>query len=113
MHKNLKIMSMLIVIACVVFSAGCTGNTQSTQNPSQGTPDQKTNQPPSNDSMMSHHRSHMNNSEGPHMNGSERPYWNNTSGRPHFNGSERPYMNNTSDRPYWNSSEGPYLNNTS
>jgi hypothetical protein len=96
MDKYLKIMAMFFVIACIVFSAGCTGNTQSTQNPAQGTPEQKTAQPPADSNMMPHHRSHMN--------GSERPYWNNTSGRPHFNGSERPYWNNTSERPYWNSS---------
>ncbi len=110
MDKNLKIMAMFFVIACIVFSAGCTGNTQSTQNPAQGASEQKTNQPPTNDNMMPHHRSHMN--------GSGRPYWNNTSGRPHFNGSERPYFNgsrsprfNDSERPYWNNtSERPYWN---
>jgi hypothetical protein len=71
MHNDLKIMSMLIIISCVVFSAGCTGNTQSTKNPSQGAQEQKSNQPPSNGNMMPHHRSHLNDSERPYMNGSE------------------------------------------
>lgn len=105
MDKNLKITVMFFVIAGIVFSAGCTGNSQNAQNTAQGTPEQKTDQPSANDNMMPHHR--------PHMNGSERPYWNNTSGRPHFNGSERPYWNNTSGRPHFNGSERPYWNNTS
>ena len=105
MNNNLKIMAMFFVIVCIVFSAGCTGNTQSTQNPTQGASEQNTNQPPANDNMMHHNRLHMN--------GSGRPYWNNTSGRPHFNGSERPYWNNTSGRPHFNGSERPYWNNTS
>jgi hypothetical protein len=88
MDKNLKIMAMFFLIASIVFSAGCTGNTQSTQNPAQGTPEQKTAQPQADSNMMPHHRSHMNDSE--------KPYWNNTSGRPHWN--------NNSERPYWNSS---------
>jgi hypothetical protein len=105
MDKNLKIIAMFFVVAFIAFSAGCIGNSQNTQNPAQGTPEQKTNQPPANDNMMPHHRLHTN--------GSERPYWNNTSGRPHFNGSERPYWNNTSERPHFNGSERPYWNNTS
>lgn len=96
MDKNLKILAIFFVLICIVFSAGCTGNTQSTQNPTQGTPDQKTNQPQENGNVMPNHRLHMN--------GSERPYWNNTSGRPHFNGSGRSHWNNTSERPYWNDS---------
>jgi hypothetical protein len=84
MNNNLKIMAMFFVIASIVFSAGCTGNTQSTQNPAQGAPE-RTTQPSANSNMVPHHRSHFNDSE--------RPYWNNTSGRPHFNDSERPYWN--------------------
>jgi hypothetical protein len=104
MNKYLKIIAIFFVIAGVVFSAGCTGNTQSTQNPAQGTPDQKTTQSPANGNMMSHHRLHMN--------GSGRPDWNNTSGRPHFNGSERPDWNNTSGRPHFNGSGRPYWNDS-
>jgi hypothetical protein len=96
MNKNLKIAVMFFIISFIVFSAGCTGNTQSKQNPEQGTPVQKTTQNSEDNNMMPHHR--------PHINGSERPYWNNTSGRPQFNGSEKPYWNNTSRRPNWNGS---------
>jgi hypothetical protein len=102
MNNKLKIVAMFFLIACIVFSAGCTGNTQNTQNPTQGATEQKNTQPPANGNMMHHHRLHMN--------GSGRPDRNNTSERSYFNGSDRPYWNNTSGRPYFNGSGRPYWN---
>jgi transcription elongation factor len=100
MNKNLKILVMFFVIACIVFATGCTGNSKNEQNPAQGTPAQNNNQPPANNNMIPHHRQHMNGSERPDWNnGSGRPDWNNTSERPNWNGSERPDWNNTSVRP--------------
>jgi hypothetical protein len=104
MDKKLKILLMIFVLTCIVFSAGCTGNSQSTENPTQGTPYQNANPHQENGYGTPNHRLHMNSSE--------RPYWNNTSGRTHLNGSERLYWNNSSIRPHFNGSMKPYWNDS-
>jgi hypothetical protein len=101
MQKDMKIILMFFVIACIVFSAGCTGNTQSTNNQNKGASGQQTNQPTADGNMTHHQRLHMNGSG--HWNGTGRPHFNG-SGRPHFNGSGRPYWNDSGNVTDYNSS---------